>query len=637
MTDADSSTALSDGADAPASVNSEATGPHIFGDSTSPAVAMIARARERGYVTHDEIDGALPPGKTSTDHIEDAMTALSELGIAVMEVEESKEERVEVPPQASPSTVALQTGSGGDDHGRTDDPVALYLRDIGRRPLLTREGEVALAQRIEAGHRSVLEGLSESLPAMRTVSAWYAAIREGSLALRDVIDVEATFGLDREKGAAPGRTDDGEANKPLPSEMEAAIYSAAMETLAGIAAAYPKLHRLQAQRIELARKGQPLTPWQTRRRRELRRELATSMGRVRLAADRVATLVAELRQSSEHLKRSEGALLRLAIECGVSREAFLEQHEGRELETGWLSRVGRLRGAAWKELATRRREHVLALRRDILALARETAMEPVEFKRIATAVLRGERNARQATDELIECNLRLVISIAKKYQNRGLALTDLIQEGNTGLMKAVDKFDHRRGYKFSTYATWWIRQSITRAIADTAHTIRVPVHMVEVITKVKRASWLLRQELGRAPAPDELATRLRLPLHRVQTALDAMTAAGEPLSLEAPLGEDGDLSLGDLIEDEDGVRPLNAALGSDLRAAMTRVLESLTPREERVLRMRFGIGIESDHTLDEVGKQFSVTRERIRQIEAKALRKLKHPSRARLLRSLLDP
>ena len=469
MTDPNSSTALSDGADAPASVNSEATGPHIFGDSTSPAVAMIARARERGYVTHDEIDGALPPGKTGTDHIEDAMTALSELGIAVVEVEESEEERVKVPPEASPSAVALRTGSGGDDHGRTDDPIALYLRDMGRRPLLTREGEVALAQRIEAGHRSVLEGLGESLPAMRTVSAWYATVREGSLALRDVIDVEATFGLDREKGAAPGQTDDGEAGKPLPPEMEAAaIYSAAMETLAGIAAAYPKLHRLQAQRIELARKRRTLTPWQTRRHRKLRHKLATSMGRVRLAAaDRIATLVDELRQSSEHLKRSEGALLRLAIECGVSREAFLEQHEGRELETGWLSRVGRLRGAGWKELATRRREHVLALRRDILALARETAMEPVEFKRIARVVLRGEWEARRAADELIECNLRLVISIAKKYQNRGLALTDLIQEGNTGLMKAVDKFDHRRGYKFSTYATWWIRQSITRAIADT--------------------------------------------------------------------------------------------------------------------------------------------------------------------------
>ena len=638
MTESDSSPALRTEDDTVASVSSRATGARIFADPTSPTVAMVARGRERGYVTRGEIDRVLPPEETGTDRIEDAMTALSELGIAVVENEDPEGEGVQGLPDKTPTVASVpEAETGEDDHARTDDPLGLYLRELGRRPLLTREGEVALAQRIEVGQRAVLEGLGESLPAMRAVSAWYGEIRDGSLALRNVIDIERTFGLDRRVGAAPEQVEDGEAGKPLPSEMEEAIHSAAMESLAGIAAATPKLHRLQAQRIELARERRTLTPWQTRRQGELRRDLVAFMGRVRLTPDRIEMLTEDLRQASERLRCHEGTLLHLALECGVPRGAFLEQHEGRELETGWLSRVGRLRGKEWGALATRKHAQVLALRREILELAREIAMEPRELRRVAQAVLRGERDARRAADELIECNLRLVVSIAKKYQNRGLALPDLIQEGNAGLMKAVDRFDYRRGYKFSTYATWWIRQSISRAIADTAHTIRVPVHMVEVVTRVKRTSWLLKRELGREPTTDELAARLRLPLAKIKKALDAMAAGAEPVSLEAPLGDDGNLSLGDLIEDEDGVRPLDAALGSDLRAAMTRVLESLTPREERVLRMRFGIGIESDHTLDEVGRQFSVTRERIRQIEAKALRKLKHPSRARLLRSLLDP
>ncbi|MDE0381203.1 MAG: RNA polymerase sigma factor RpoD [Rhodospirillales bacterium] len=648
MTDSGPSTALSEDADTAVSVSGEATGVRILDDTTSSAMAMIARGRARGYLTRGEIDRALPPDETDADRIEDAMTALSELGIAVLEDEEqgqagrSEAEETDEPLSVgTPSAAAPETGE--DDRGRTDDPMALYMRDVGRRPLLTREGEAALAQRIEAGQRAVLEGLGESLPAIRAVSAWYGEILDGALALRDVIDVEATFRLHRADGdthtddGSPGRVENGEAAKPLPLEMEAAVHAAAMEALGRIAAVCPKLRRLQAQTIELALRNRTLTPWQTRRRAALRREFAASMGRIRLAPDRIAALVEELRHTGERLRRFEGALLRQAVECGVSREAFLAQHEGRELETGWLSRVGRLRGKGWKALASGKRAQVLALRRDMLMLARETEMEPIELRCIAAAVLKGERESRQSRDELIECNLRLVVSIAKKYQNRGLALPDLIQEGNTGLMKAVEKFDHRLGFKFSTYATWWIRQAISRAIADTAGTIRVPVHMQEAVTKLKRASWLMRQELGREPAPEELAEQMRLPLVKVRKAQDAMLAGADPASLNAPLADDGDLNLGDLIEDEDGVQPLDAAIGSDLRSTMGRALESLTPREERVLRMRFGIGIDSGHTLDEVGQQFSLTRERIRQIEAKALRKLQNPSRAGPLRTFLDP
>ena len=610
------------------------------GRETLPVTALIARGRKRGFVTRREFDHALLPGKASADRIEDTTMVLSEPGVVVAEGEEPGEDTGEAGPEEVPVA-----GTGGSDLGWTDDPMAMYLRDMAGSTLLTREGEVALAKRMEAGRRAVLCGLCESLPAMRAVSAWRDAIREGSVALRTVVDVEAAYSARRRQqygradGAAAGDTRDGgdDGDAPRLSAMEEAILPGVMETLDGIAASYPKLRRFQEWHIELMRKRGALTPSQARRRRRLKRELAASMGSLYLTGARVESLAGELRDAGERLRRCEGALLRMAMECRIPREAFLGQHEGRELETGWLSRVGRLRAEGWTALATEKRPEVLALRREILALARETGMEPGDLRAIAAAVLCGEREAQQATDEMIEANLRLVISIARNYRNRGLALTDLIQEGNTGLMRAVEKFDYRKGVKFSTYATLWVRQSLNRAVADAGHTVRIPIHTVETLAKLRRASRRMRRDLGREPTPEELARRTGLSPKVVRRALEAEAAAAEPLSLEMPVGgEDDGRRLGDLIEDEQAVQPLDAAVGSDLRATMTRMLGTLTAKEERILRMRFGIGTGSDHTLDEVSRQFSVTRERVRQIEKKAIGKLRNPSRARVLRSYLQ-
>ena len=632
----------------------------ILDSLTAPVRKMVARGKERGYVTYDELNKALPSDEVNSEQIEDTMTMLSEMGINVIENEESEESASEEQPAAAPTTTTQAT-VGEDDLGRTDDPVRMYLREMGSVELLSREGEIAIAKRIEAGRQTMIGGICESPLAMRNIIEWRDALSEGTMLLRDVIDLEATYGGGPEAAAgraeaakaAEAASNDGaaaasdgaastekseseedfdEGNVSL-SAMEAAVRPDVIETFDAIAAAYKKFRRLQDMRLELAQKNETLTESQSRRYNKLKRELVELMQGVRLNNNRIEAAVDELYGLNRGLMRHEGKLLRLAMRCGISRDKLLKHYVGRELDPRWLSRVGRLKDEGWKRFAREKRPEIVVLRKDIMAIVQNTGLEPTEFKRIVAIVQKGEREASQAKKEMVEANLRLVISIAKKYTNRGLQFLDLIQEGNIGLMKAVDKFEYRRGYKFSTYATWWIRQAITRSIADQARTIRIPVHMIETINKLVRSSRQMLHEIGREPTPEELAERLGMPLDKVRKV---MKIAKEPISLETPIGDEEDSHLGDFIEDKNAVLPVEAAIQSNLREATTRVLASLTAREERVLRMRFGIGMNTDHTLEEVGQQFSVTRERIRQIEAKALRKLKHPSRSRKLRSFLD-